>query len=131
MTPDDFINVMLGKPWKRFACGYEACDCYGLVVLYYRDVFNIDLGGVPPVDIAEGFGQRRELWPDSLPYHGALVMMYDDFGKEAHCGVMLPSGTVLHCSGNEEQPGNVRVSNLKSLKRIYPEIKFYAYHRPA
>lgn len=131
MTPDDFIKIMLGKPWRRFACGYDACDCYGLVVLYYREVFGIDLGTVPPVGIAEGFKERKASWPDSLPYHGALVMMYNDSGTESHCGVMLPDGMVIHCSGHENQPGNVRISRIKSLEKTYSGIKFYAYNHAA
>jgi len=128
-TTDDFITLMLGKPWKRFACGLDSCDCYGLTVMYYRLVFGIDLGEVPTTDIATGFASKQSSWiRETIPSHGKLVMMYDDSRSEQHCGVVLPDLRVIHCQGSEDQPGNVRISRIQSLQKIYNEVRFYAYN---
>lgn len=129
MTTDDFITIFLGKPWKRFACGMDACDCYGLLIMYYRLVLSIDLGEVPTMCIADGFDGRKHLWKQlERPHHGSLVMMYGDDGKASHCGVTLPDGRIIHCQGSEQSPGNVRISRLQSLQKIYNEVRFYAYN---
>lgn len=129
MTPETFITVMLGKPWKRYACGMDACDCYGLLIMYYRLVLSIELGEVPPVDIAQGFAERQNQWSQvNIPSHGIMVMMYDDSKREQHCGIILPDLRVIHCQGSESQPGNVRISRIQSLQKIYNEVRFYAYN---
>ena len=43
MTRNEFINKMIGKPWKNRACTLEACDCWGLVVLYFRYVLGTEI----------------------------------------------------------------------------------------
>ncbi|MBM7346227.1 hypothetical protein JOE09_005293, partial [Pantoea coffeiphila] len=38
LTGSDFARAMIGVPWANRACSWQACDCWGLVVLYYRHV---------------------------------------------------------------------------------------------
>ena len=43
MTQSDFIGLVNGKPWANRACSFEQMDCWGLVVLYYRNVLGLEL----------------------------------------------------------------------------------------
>ncbi len=47
MHKSDFVAAMEGKPWRDRACSYEAADCWGLVVLYYRHVLGIEIHQTP------------------------------------------------------------------------------------
>lgn len=43
MLKDDFISRVEGIPWSNRACTFDAADCWGLVVLYYRHVLGIEI----------------------------------------------------------------------------------------
>ena len=47
MHQPDFIHAMEGKPWRDRACSFDAADCWGLVVLYYRHVLGIEIHQTP------------------------------------------------------------------------------------
>ena len=52
-------------------------------------------------------------------------------GAPRHCGVLLDPLTVLHAEGNEDHPGNVRVSRLRAVRQVYgDDIRFHRYEAP-
>lgn len=126
MTPAEFAGRMVGKPWKRWHASWEAADCYGVVVLYFREVLGIDLGDVPHTDIAAGFTQAKG-WHECEPHAGATCFMAWCGGAPTHCGLLLPGGQVLHSEGSEERGGSVRVTRLSAMQRLYGALKFYRY----
>lgn len=129
MTPYQFANLMLGKPWVRWRSDFDACDCWGLVVLYYREVRGIDLGAVPNTDLTTGYMAEVKNWIEvDTPSNGATVMTSWRGGNPTHCGIVLDVGDILHCAGNLNMPGNVRIDRIKAIERIYGKVKFYDYH---
>lgn len=126
MTPAQFAARAVGKPWRKWRADWLAMDCYGLIVLYFREVLGIDLGDVPQTDIAAGFAEA-EGWQQCGPEAGATCWMAWHDGAPTHCGVLLDSRRVLHSEGSEERPGSVRVSRLSAVAVIYGEIRFYRY----
>jgi hypothetical protein len=92
MLKDDFISRVEGIPWSNRACSFDAADCWGLVVLYYRHVLGIEIHQT--VDYESGrdfmtcydadvvFWQRRHVhddgifvaWVGSQPVHVGLIV---------------------------------------------------------
>ena len=126
MSPAEFADRAVGKPWRKWCASWEAMDCFGLIVLYFREVLGIELGEVPQTDIAAGFDQAQG-WEECDPQAGATCFMAWRDGAPTHCGVLLDQRTVIHAEGSEEHPGSVRVSRLAALVRIYGELRFYRY----
>jgi len=124
MTPAEFVNRMVGKPWKRWAADFEACDCFGLLVLWYRHVLGVELGEVPQTDLATGF-QASAGWEQCGQEEGATAWMSWSDGAPRHCGVVLFGGVLLHCEGREDRPGSVRVTKLSAIRRMAPDVRFY------
>lgn len=122
MTPVEFVEKMIGVPWVRWAAEFTGCDCYGLLILYHRHVLGIELGGVPQMAINDGFAVAQG-WEECT--EGATAFMCFAGPVAVHCGVILPNGVALHCEGKEDNPGNVRLSRLRSMKVIYGTIKTY------
>lgn len=113
-------------PWRKWAAGWDGLDCFGLIVLCFREVHGIDLGAVPQTDIASGFAAARG-WEECGPQAGATCWMAWRDGAPTHCGLMLTSRLVLHAEGSEDRPGRVRVSRLDAIAQVYGEIRFYRY----
>lgn len=126
MTPQQFTARAVGVPWVRWRSDWAAMDCYGLIVLYFREVLGIELGRVPETDIATGFTAARG-WVECGPEAGATCFMAWRRGAPTHCGVLLSGGTVLHSEGSPELPGSVRMTRMRALERIYGEILCYRY----
>lgn len=125
-TPDEFVSRVVGLPWKRWACSWEQVDCYGLVVLYHREVLGIDLGAVPETDIEEGFSTARG-WEECNASEGATCFMTWRAGAPTHCGLLLAGDKVLHAEAREGGEGSVRVTRLSVLEKFYGGIRFYRY----
>lgn len=126
MTPRDFAIRAVGMPWKRWASSWEACDCFGLVCLYFREVLGVELGAVPKTDIASGFSEARG-WAECERGPGALAFMTWRDGAPTHCGVCLPGDVLLHSDGDETRGGSARVTRLAAMERVCPDIRFYRY----
>lgn len=124
LTPDEFAARAVGVPWARWRSDWLACDCFGLIVLYHREVMGSDLGAVPQTSIEAGFSQS-EGWHECGQDAGATCFMAWRDGAPTHCGVLLPGGRVLHSEGSAEKPGSVRVTRIEVMRKIYGELRFY------
>lgn len=124
MTPDEFAARAVGVEWRKWRADWQAMDCYGLIVLWHREVLGIDLGDVPHTDIAGGFaGDAR--WRECQPVKGGAWMTFRG-GLPVHCGILLDSARVIHAAGSDAVPGSVKITPLAALRRLYPTIRFYA-----
>lgn len=129
MTPLEFAARAMaapGIPWRKWHASWQAADCFGLIVLYFREVLGVDLGPVPQTDIASGFACAAG-WVECGPAAGATCWMAWRDGAPTHCGVLLDAQRVLHSEGSDDHPGSVRVSRLSAVARVYGDIKFYRY----
>lgn len=128
MTAEEFARRAVGMPWRRWASSWEACDCFGLVVLYFGEVFGVELGPVPQTDIATGFAAARG-WAECGPQPGATAFMSWRDGAPTHCGVLLPGGQLLHAQEGRPiaEHGSVRITRLETMVRITPDIRFYRH----
>lgn len=128
MTPQEFVSRAVGLPWVRWRSDWQAADCFGLVVLWHREVLGIELGGVPETDIGAGFATASG-WCECDPEpHTTAFMCFDQRGP-THCGIVLPGGQLLHAMGGEAFPGHgsTVVSPLRMVRRLCGEIRTYRY----
>lgn len=128
MTADEFASRMIGVPWRRWAADFDAVDCFGLVVLYWREVLGIDIGEVPHMEIAAGFSVVSG-WRETYAKPGACGFMTWASGAPTHCGILLPGDRLLHAQAGSPVPesGSVRLTRLAAVRRVCPDIRFYAY----
>lgn len=127
MTPAEFVARAVGVPWVRWCSDWSGLDCYGLIVLWHREVLGVELGDVPQTDIVQGFAAAQGWQELPGPEAGATAWMAWRDGSPTHCGVMVDPRTVLHAEGGPDHPGSVRVSRLEAVRRVYGAIKFYRY----
>lgn len=81
MNSDGFIRRVIRKPWADRACGFDEMDCWGLVVLYYRHVFGIEIHQTKGYEAGEDF---------VTCFEGDVVFLEPIPGKRGRCcGVLL------------------------------------------
>jgi hypothetical protein len=124
MTAAEFSDRAIGIPWVRWRSDWQACDCFGLVVLYHREVLGINLGAVPNTSISEGFFASSG-WEESMLEPEATAFMAWRNDAPTHCGIVLPGAMLMHCEGLDDHPGSARITRLEVVRRIYGQLKFY------
>jgi cell wall-associated NlpC family hydrolase len=135
MTPEEFASRAVGLPWVRWRSDWQAADCYGLVILYHREVLGVDLGAVPKAGIGDGFEALSDRWHEcSTDEPDAVVWMAWRDGSPTHCGIMLPGARCLHSEGRIDEHGrhvgSVRITPLRTMRRAYGTIRAYRYSLP-
>lgn len=126
MTGEEFAARAVGIPWVRWHSTWAACDCFGLLVLYHREVCGIDLGAVPQTDISAGFAQASG-WRECDATDAAACFMAWRNGAPTHCGIVLPGRRLLHAEGSPDRPGSVRITRLQLAARFYGDLRYYRY----
>jgi len=126
LSPSAFITLAVGIPWERWRSDWKSVDCFGLVLLYHREVLGLDLGTVPQTDIAAGFAASPG-WVECAPDAASACFMAFKDGSPTHCGVALPGGQVLHCPGAPDRPGSVQVTRRAVVEKVYGPLKYYRF----
>lgn len=129
-TQSEFIARAVGIPWVKWRSDWRACDCYGLLVLYFREVLGVELDGRPDADTGENlaFADGWQGWEPCGPEHEAACFVGWQSGIPHHCGVVVAGGgMVLHSDGTENRPGNVRLTRLSTMQHLYADLRFYRY----
>lgn len=103
------LKKYIGIPFRDHGCGYDGCDCYGLVRLVYAKELGIELphlgdqysssfargeiGPIPMQTVAEGWAvDVTEFEPEQFD-----VLVFSRGGMEYHVGLFLYGEFMLHC----------------------------------
>ncbi|MGQ7807220.1 NlpC/P60 family protein [Hafnia alvei] len=127
MTKSDFIKRMIGVPWVNRACSMVACDCWGLVALYYRHVLGKEVhhkaGYESNRDFLTCYREEVVFWQrEKVPVEDGIFVGY--VGRRAeHVGLVL-NGMALHSRGLN---GSVRLDKLRVMEKVFTKVEFYSY----
>lgn len=127
MSRATFLRSLVGLPYRRGAHGPDAVDCYGLVDLVWRELFDRSLPVREDAMRARPADWRRL----TEPQDGALVFMR--FAGDRHVGVYLDEndGGVLHAVEPEDwragdrRPAVVFETVFALRLRGYMQTRFY------
>ena len=105
MDLDEFVDRALDVPFEERGRSYDGWDCWGLIYVAYRDLYEITL----PTYTGEYHSTRRreELqdlivqrkmggWELSDPYRPGDVALVRMMGRNCHVGLMLSDWNMLH-----------------------------------
>ena len=133
MTPADYVNSVVGKPWVNRAEGPDAFDCFGLVLDSFRKLDKIELPLVPgyadfTVEVADAVEYQKTIsqWEKVYPKDGAVMVCYQ-LRKPIHVGRCLVGG-VVHALGNARGEGEVRFHSYWSLDKVFSTVEYYAFN---
>lgn len=128
MTQDEFIRLVIGKPWANRACSFDGMDCWALVVLYYRHVLGLELHHIAGYESGAEFitcyEQEYAHWRlvhAALP--GCIAVFYRG-EVPAHIGVMTSPVKCLHARG---EFGFVRSDNPLALLKVYSRVEYMVH----
>ncbi len=129
----EFISMMIGKPWLNRAVSFESVDCWGLVIMYYRNVFGVEL---PTVD---GYSQKNDIaecWANEAskshwkqvqsPTKDGVVFTCYEGAKPTHVGITIGDGKVLHTNG-ANRVGGVQINSIKAIERLHGKMTYHKF----
>lgn len=127
MRSDEFCQNMIGIPWSERACSDERVDCWGLVVLYFRQVLGIELhqeaGYQAGNDFITCYRDNVVFWEKSeIPQDNCIFVCYTGSNPN-HVGIIL-NGMALHAS---QSAGCVRYDKLRVIERNFTKVEFLRY----
>ena len=119
-TVSSVVDALVGIPYRAGEAGPAGCDCWGLVVLWFRCAHVVELPAyrVPRPSTADRAAIAAviagEIGPPWRPVTGPLrlsdVALLRRGSAECHVGVHVGAGRLLHAEG----PGPSVVERLSS-----------------
>jgi len=127
MTRDEFIHRMLDVPWVNRACSFDACDCWALVVLYYRHVLGIEIHHDAGYESGSDFvtchqGEVTFWQQETHPTDDGIFIGYIG-SQPAHIGLII-DGQAFHSRGEN---GGVRIDRLIVLEKKFTRLEYMKY----
>ncbi|ORM55985.1 hypothetical protein HA41_00710 [Pantoea conspicua] len=118
---------MIGVPWANRSCTTDSVDCWGLVVLYYRQVLGIELHQTPDYESGADFFTCYQgdvvFWQQvPHPVEGGIFVGYTGT-RPAHVGLILRR-QALHSRGEN---GSVRQDSLMLIQRAFTKVEYFRY----
>ncbi|WP_447868629.1 NlpC/P60 family protein [Rahnella aceris] len=127
MLNQEFIDVMDGKPWKNRTCSFDACDCWGLIALYYRYVLGVNIHHTDDYECDREFLTCYQgeivFWRQSAAPSDACMFVAYEGQQPKHVGLIL-GGQAFHSRG---ESGHVRLDKIRTLQKVYSKVEFYTY----
>lgn len=127
MSKDEFVSLVTGMSWRNRACSFEAADCWGLVVLYYRHVLGIEIHQSTDYECGHDFLTCYDadvvFWKrcDVFEEDGIFVAWIGS--QPVHVG-MIVDGRALHSRGEN---GHVRSDAIRTIQKLFTRVEFYQY----
>ena len=129
---NEAIHQFIGRPWRFWAFGPDAFDCWGLTVVAARVLYGIKLPDIPVnlarwpgapavarAQLATGHWQRIE-----TPHAGAVLALLNARNHLHHTSLMVGPDRVLHTT----QARGSRIEPLRHVIATAHGWRLYAWH---
>lgn len=127
MHRNEFISQIEGVPWSNRACTFDAADCWGLVVMYYRHVLGIEVHQTADYESGRDFMTCYDadivFWQRSETFCDEGIFVAWVGSQPVHVGLIL-GGRVLHSRGEN---GHVRFDAIRTIQKLFTRVEFYQY----
>ncbi|HDR2658277.1 TPA: NlpC/P60 family protein [Enterobacter ludwigii] len=127
MHRDEFISRIEGVPWRNRACSFDAADCWGLVVMYYRHVLGIEVHQTADYESGRDFMTCYDadvvFWQRSETFFDEGIFVAWVGSQPVHVGLIL-DGRALHSRGEN---GHVRFDAIRTIQKLFTRVEFYQY----
>lgn len=134
MTPKEFLNHAIGKPWVSRATGPQAYDCWGLVIASFLEIEGLELpivngyaySACSPNEI-ESELRNKGRFIKSTGIDGDIVSMYNSVGDFEHVGRIICGGIVHAWGHGGNGTGQVKWNTIAAMRKLYPRLEFERY----
>lgn len=127
MHRNEFISLIEGVPWSNRACSFDAADCWGLVVMYYRHVLGIEVHQTADYESGRDFMTCYDadvvFWQRSETFCDEGIFVAWVGSQPVHVGLIL-GGRALHSRGEN---GHVRFDAIRTIQKLFTRVEFYQY----
>lgn len=127
MNSNDYINSVIGKPYKQGADGPNEFDCWGIIPHSFHHVEGIELPTIPNRAECDLDGSARadgmSDWQECKAANADIFCCYDAKERMVHIGrVFWPHH--LHAAGDLTR-GQVAIWTAVMVRRIYKNVRYF------
>ena len=120
------LGQFVGVPYKLGGRSILGCDCYGLVILFFRRIYGVELPDIGVSSLSQVSQtiieeEKRPHWSKIDKPTFRAVAVFSENGLPRHCGVMLDRTRMLH---NAEQR-----SCVEKIDTPVWRAKLYGFYR--
>lgn len=116
MTVEPIGRSYIGIPWAKDGDTVAGCSCWGIVRLFYRNQYDIELPDITSVDSMAG------MW-SSVPSAALGDVLLFRTSTGPHVGIALNNTDMLHVDNFAES----RIESFKGLAWKHRLRKIYRY----
>jgi cell wall-associated NlpC family hydrolase len=125
------INKYIGIPYESRGRSWEATDCYGLVQLFYKEEFGIDVPDYlwayttaeDKESVSAAIEQNKTNWQQIDDPEYGDVLVFQIAGYPMHVGIKMRGDDFLHCFQNT-QSCLERLSSLSWSRRLVESYRW-------
>lgn len=127
VTSDEFLSMMLGKPYRDRCCSTDCVDCWGLIVLYHRLVNGINIHHSDDYsnsgDFVTCYDSEIKFWHETEePQRGDVVAAYRG-SIPVHVAVWWDHDKILHA----REKTFVRFDRILTIEKLSTKLRFLRY----
>lgn len=120
----DFVNKIITTPFIEGGRDYSGCDCWGLILLAYRDVLGVEIpnyenvfysGQESLVSVSEEIEQIKScqsVFREVVNPQKGDIVFFNMLGRPIHVGFVIDEKTMIHTS----KTSGVAIENYRSPK---------------
>ncbi|MEL4017003.1 NlpC/P60 family protein [Dryocola clanedunensis] len=127
MRKEEFLSRVISLPWHNRACTFEAADCWGVVILFYRHVLGIELHHSPDYEAGEDFmtcfDSEVVYWRPVEHFSDGDIFIAYYGAQPVHVGLII-DGMALHSRGEN---GHVRFDQVRTIQKLFTRVEFMRY----
>ena len=133
MNTIEWVNDVVGKPWKDRTSGPDTYDCWGLVIDSFRRLDEDPIDEVSgyeeglPIEVAGETEQLTGNWQEVIyPESGLVFCVYNELGSMVHVGrIFMIEKAGYYCIHSRGEGGQVKADKLRTIQRAYDNVKFF------
>lgn len=123
----EFESLMLGKPYKKRACGKDAVDCWGLIVLFYELCRNININNFFEYEEGKPFDECYKkgitYWTETdEPQKGDMIVSFVGLNP-VHVGLWWGYDKILHARDGTF----VRIDRIRTMQKLSTMVRYFRY----
>jgi len=119
------VSKFIGIPYKSHGRSYKEADCWGVIYLFYRDIFGIEIPkyevGYKDADdsssVSKTINSHVNDWKEVKSGLFGDVILFKIAGKTVHAGVYLNESEFLHSLSGQDSC-ICRLDSIAWSKRI-------------
>lgn len=130
MKQEEYINLTVGKPYRKGADGPDEFDCWGIVVDSFRKIEGVEIQGIANRDDCDLDASATDQLENTInwlesPRNDADIFCCYQGGVMVHIGRILCNKALHSCDIHGGSP--VAIWPWRKIELLYGDVKYFKF----